>query len=78
MVLRQINANFNFPLNGIVKIDVYMVQMMVYMKTVKILKKVEKWPNMFLFRFTYTSHRSNFSVFRESPELRNDNFSGNR
>ena len=78
--IRQINATFNFLLIRIVKIKVYIVQMMqvmVYIGKKNMLKQIQKIPNIFLFRMTRTGHWRGFSMFRGSPKLGYDDFSGN-
>ena len=43
MILRQIKAKSNFLLNAVVKVEVYIVQVMVYIrKTEKMSKKVKQ------------------------------------
>ena len=78
MILRQIKANFNLLLNGIVKIKVFIVQRMVYIgKTdhIKKFKKISKFhfgpgnPKKRFFRFsknkTKKSGKSKIAIFPE-------------
>ena len=68
MILRQIKARFYFLLNGIVKIRVYLVQMMVYIGKTERCRKSRKTIN-FLFRMIRTGRQRSFGVFKGSPEL---------
>ena len=70
--LKTEKTKLNYRLNGIHKIEIYMIQMMAYTEKLKNVDKCLKMTEFCLFKIPHTGHWRGFSVFRRSQELGND------